>query len=67
MMTEEKLWINVKQENGEQFDRETMQEFTDEMQQFFDEKNVIVTVGDMDTISAEEAQGIAETLQETMG
>jgi uncharacterized protein (UPF0218 family) len=65
-MTEEKLWINVKRENGEQFDREVMHEFTDEMQQFFNEKDVIVAVGDMDTISAEEAQGIAETLKETL-
>ena len=65
-MSEEKLWINVKRENGEQFDREVMHEFTDEMQQFFNEKDVIVTVGDMDTISAEEAQGIAETLKETI-
>jgi len=65
-MTEEKLWINVKRENGEQFDREVMHEFTDEMQQFFREKDVIVTIGDVETISAEEAQGIVETLQETI-
>jgi len=66
MMTEEKLRINVRMANGESFDREKMQEFTEVMQEFFREKDVIVTIGDMETISAEEAQGIVETLQETM-
>jgi len=65
-MSEEKLWINVRTES-EEIDPIEMQEFAEEMQEFFREKDVMVSVGDLETISAEEAQGIAETLQETMG
>jgi uncharacterized protein YfkK (UPF0435 family) len=66
-MSEEKLWINVRRDNGESFDPVEMQEFAEEMQEFFREKDVMVSVGDMETISAEEVQGIAEILRETIG
>lgn len=65
-MKQEKLWINLKYENGEPLDKKAIDEFTKQVQEYFREKDVIVTVGEMNTISEEDAQEIAESLKEAL-